>query len=109
MECYSIQIPVTCRAGIEEYNKRVAAWKANGSPLDPEQAARARAFSVNGENHELLSTACEAESWIAAAIEEFRAKWGVLSRGWGGWVPDLIDGAVYHCCCHNMPPCVRHC
>ena len=26
----------------EDYERRLAAWKANGSPLDPEQAARAR-------------------------------------------------------------------
>ena len=52
--------------------------EANGSPLDPEQAARARhdcACYPKGRNRELLSAARKAESWVAAAIEESRACW----------------------------------
>ena len=64
----------------EDYERRLAAWKANGSPLDPEQAARARHESVflsypKDRNRDLLSAARKAESWVAAAIEEFRAEW----------------------------------
>ena len=63
----------------EDYERRLAAWKANGSPLDPEQAARARHDSggcyPKDRNRDLLSAARKAESWVAAAIEEFRAEW----------------------------------
>ena len=61
----------------EDYERRLAAWKANGSPLDPEQADRARheqAAAVPGpflkkENRDLLSAARKAESWGAVALE----------------------------------------
>ena len=62
----------------EDYRRRLAAWKANGSPLDSEQAARARhdCFDIpKGRNRDLLSAARKAESWVAAVIEEFRATW----------------------------------
>ena len=86
----------------EDYERRLAAWKANGSPLDPEQAARARheqaaacgAFQKD-ENRELLPAARKAESWVAAAIEEFRAEWvprTMASLKWGP--PDFGGGLV---------------
>ena len=86
----------------EDYERRLAAWKANGSPLDPEQAARARheqaaacgAFQKD-ENHDLLSAARKAESWVAAAMEEFRAEWvpcTMASLKWGP--PDFGGGLV---------------
>ena len=86
----------------EDYERRLAAWKANGSPLDPEQAARARheqaaacsAFQKE-ENRDLLSAARKAESWVAAAIEEFRATWVPRTMAALKWrSPDFGGGLV---------------
>ena len=95
----------TCEAQRGDYERRLSAWKANGSPLDPEQAARARhqqaaacsAFEKD-QNRDFLSAAREAESWVAAAIEEFRA---TLSATYDGrtmaalkWGPPDFGGGV---------------
>ena len=85
----------------EDYERRLAAWKANGSPLDPEQAARARheqaaacsAFQKE-ENRDLLSAARKAESWVAAAIEEFRATWVPRTMAALKWGPPDFGGGL---------------
>jgi hypothetical protein len=85
----------------EDYERRLAAWKANGSPLDPEQAARARheqaaacgAFQKD-ENRDLLSAARKAESWVAAAIEEFRATWVPRTMAALKWGPPDFGGGL---------------
>jgi hypothetical protein len=87
-----------------ERTKSIAAWEAGGeaggSPLDPEKAAKARnsCLGVNGASarlsRELLSTARKAETWIAAAVEEFRGGWADKSPGYSPWVPELVDAGV---------------
>ena len=80
-----------------ERAKSIAAWEAGGSLLDPENAHRARnsCLGVNGASarlrRELLSTARNAETWIAAAVEEFRGEWADKSPGYSPWVPGLVD------------------
>ena len=80
----------------EDYERRLAAWKANGSPLDPEQAARARHDSGDcypkDRNRDLLSAARKAESWVAAAIEEFRAEWVPCTMAALKWGPPDFGG-----------------
>ena len=85
----------------EDYERRLAAWKANGSPLDPEQAARARheqaaasGTFLKKENRDLLSAARKAESWGAAAIEEFRATWVPRTMAALKWEPPDFGGGL---------------
>ena len=85
----------------EDYERRLAAWKANGSPLDPEQADRARheqaaasGTFLKKENRDLLSAARKAESWVAAAIEEFRATWVPRTMAALKWGPPDFGGGV---------------
>ena len=83
----------------EDYERRLAAWKANGSPLDPEQAARARHESAflscpKDRNRDLLSAARKAESWVAAAIEEFRAEWVPCTMAALKWGPPDFGGGL---------------
>ena len=70
--------------------------------MDPEQAARARhvqaaAFSSafeKDQNRDLLSAARKAESWVAAAIEEFRAEWVPRTMAALKWGPPDFGGGV---------------
>ena len=85
----------------EDYERRLAAWKANGSPLDPEQADRARheqaaasGTFLKKENRDLLSAARKAESWVAAAIEEFRATWVPRTMAALKWGPPDFGGGL---------------
>ena len=52
--------------------------------------ARAR-YVVWGGDHELLSRAREAETWITAAVEEYREQWADKSPGYSPWVSALVD------------------
>ena len=46
---------------------------------------------LEGCDHELLSRAREAETWIAAAVEEYREQWADKSFGYAPWVSALVD------------------
>ena len=99
--CGCLTLVQRSQAQQEDYERRLAAWKANGSPLDPEQAARARheqaaacsAFQKE-ENRDLLSAARKAESWVAAAIEEFRATWVPRTMAALKWGPPDFGGGL---------------
>ena len=71
-------------------SQSIAAWEADGSPLDPEKAAMARCVVWRGD-HELLSRARDAETWIAAAVEKYREQWADKSPGYSPWVSALVD------------------
>ena len=43
------------------------------------------------QGRELLFTARKAETWIAAAVEQFRGEWADKSPDYSPWVPELAD------------------
>ena len=73
-------------------------WIAFGSRAGSSCATRAGS-SVSGpflkdENRDLLSAARKAESWVAAAIEEFRATWVPRTMAALKWGPPDFGGGL---------------